>query len=110
MNQAADIQDIIKKIKALDIEESDRKKKREKLLEDLESVATGGAPTPRRELQIGDRVKITSKVNRPARADTQWNRAKERRATIRRVEDDRVFLDKDNGTKTWRLKKHFQPL
>ncbi len=86
------------------------KDKRKQLLEKLETATKAGTPSSQRELQSGDRVRIINKVKRPAQTKADWTWGKERLATIRHLEGDRVVLTTDNGTKTWRLRKYVQQL
>ena len=63
--------------------------------------------------QIGDRVRITNTVRRPATWTGVWNSsavATYRRATVVSVAGDRISLRTDNGVTTWRLAAHLQPL
>ena len=60
--------------------------------------------------QTGDRVYITSRIRRPVFATRTWTGHKERRATVTRVVGEKVFVQTDNGTETWRAAKNLQAL
>lgn len=110
MNQTVDIQSIIEQITALDIEEDKNKKKRRELVAALGAAKEGSFPLLGNVLQAGDRVRITNKVKIPVSANKFWTKPKERLAFVERIEEDRVFVKTDNGTHTWRLRKHLKPV
>ena len=79
-------------------------------IERLNDRAAADAPP---HFQIGDRVRITNTVRRPATWTGVWNPAAiatYRRATVVSVVGDRVSLRTDNGITTWRLAGHLQLL
>jgi len=63
-----------------------------------------------RNYRAGDRVYITSRIRRPVFAPTTWTGYNERRATVTKVDGERVFFTTDNGTKTWRASKNIRLL
>jgi hypothetical protein len=56
----------------------------------------------RHGFNVGDRVRITNKIRKPATAGTSWNENRERLATVSRITVDQVHIITDNGTRTWR--------
>ena len=48
--------------------------------------------------QLGDRIYVTNRVRRPVFAPQDWTLLKERRATVTRVDRDKIHYRTDNGT------------
>lgn len=62
------------------------------------------------EYQPGDRVYVLSRIRKPVFAPSNWNGYSERRATVTRVDGEKVFFKTDNGTQTWRAAKNLRLL
>ena len=62
------------------------------------------APVARNELEVGDRVKITNRVRRPATWPRTiiWSEEKARTGTVTRVTPEQVHFVTDDGTRTRR--------
>ena len=66
---------------------------------DAEAVPKQAVPN---RLQVGDRVRITNKIRRPATATATWTEQLERIATVTRVTVEQIHIVTGNGTRTWR--------
>lgn len=62
--------------------------------------------------EIGDRVRITNRVRRPANWDERipWNERHARNATVTGIADGKIYFTTDNGTQTWRLPQNLREL
>lgn len=109
-----EVQDLIKQLKALDLEEEKRKVQRQQLVARLEEITSpsGTQPTQQRVFSKGDRVAVLSPVKRPKRAKSSWTAARERLGTVtdHNKETDQVWYVTDNGTATFRLSKNLKKL
>ena len=63
-----------------------------------------------RGFSAGDRIYVKNSIRRPVFAAPNWSASKERRGTVTRVHNQRVYFTTDNGTKTWRASKNVRPL
>ena len=59
---------------------------------------------------VRDRVYVLNQIRKPIFAPTTWTGYNERRATVTRVAGEKVFIETDNGTKTWRAAKNLRLL
>ena len=62
--------------------------------------------TPRESFRVGDRVHITNRISRPVFAPSHWSGTRERWATVKKVDGEKVHFRTDNGTETWRAAKN----
>jgi hypothetical protein len=60
----------------------------------------------------GDRVRITNKVKRPGNwpSGKTWVEAQYRAATVTRVTTDQIYIETDNGVKTWRAPNNLKKI
>jgi hypothetical protein len=63
-------------------------------------------------LTIGDRVRITNQVKKPATWNNTvlWDKERERLATVTRVSAKQIHFVTDNGTNTWRAPNNLKKL
>lgn len=63
-----------------------------------------GAPQERFDVAVGDRIRVTNRVRRPANRPStgQWDEEKEKVGTVTKIIGDQVHYVTDNGTHTWR--------
>ena len=61
-------------------------------------------------LRKGDRVYIKNNIRRPVFPPSNWTVYDERRATVTRVDEDKIFIKTDNGNSTWRARKNLSVL
>jgi hypothetical protein len=61
-------------------------------------------------LREGDRVYIKNNIRRPVFPQNNWTVYDERRATVTRVNEDKIFIKTDNGNNTWRARKNLSVL
>ena len=102
MSEDDKIATLIKKLKELRVQET-------KVLRQLEQ-AYEQKGNRQQAYCVGDRVYITSRVKKPTSSSDSWNSYDERRATVTKVVDEKVYIKTDNGTETWRDKKNLQLL
>jgi hypothetical protein len=94
---------LIEELKDLRVQETN-------LLRQIEEANRQRESNTRPTYQVGDRVYITSRIRRPAFAPRAWTEYNERRATVTKVVGGKVFIETDNGTKTWRTDKNLRVL
>jgi hypothetical protein len=100
------VEDIIRELQALRIRVAHLERANERVAQP-ERANEARSPSARETpvangLRIGDRVRVTNKVRRPATAGSDWSEARERLATVTRVTREQVHIITDNGTRTWR--------
>ncbi len=97
------IETLIAELKRLKVREAEIISELEETVGQQRASHSEGANTTGR-LSIGDRVRITNRVRRPANwtNEATWEEEKERRATVTKVTPDQVHIVTDNGVKTWR--------
>lgn len=100
---------LIKKLKDLRVRETNLLRQIEEAHRQREYGRNNNG-THDRTYRKSDRVYITSRVRKPASAPDTWTAYNERRATVTRVVDERVFIRTDNGTETWRADKNIRLL
>lgn len=109
-----EIQQLIKQLKALDLEEEKRKVQRKLLVARLEEITSPGGSQRRqsRTFSPGDRVEVLNTVKRPQRATSTWTFAKERLGTVTEYNatTDQVWFRTDNGIETYRVSKNLKKL
>ena len=66
----------------------------------------------RRELRVGDRVRILNRFSKPAVWDNskRWVEAEAKTATVTEVGAQQVFFVTDNGVETWRAPNNLKLL
>jgi TolA-binding protein len=101
------IKQLEKQLKALTIEVTDLKEELRRQNNQNNQKSQKHPPTL---LQVGDRIRILNKVNKPSSWDpTQpWDHSAAKKATITSTTTTRVYFTTDNGISTWRSHKHIR--
>ena len=63
-----------------------------------------------RVYSVGQRIVIINTVRRPVLASRGWLLENEKRATVTKVKDGKVFYTTDDGTNTWDAEENVRPL
>lgn len=100
---------LIKKLKDLRVQETGLLRQIEEAYRQRENERNDG-DTRTSTYRTGDRVYITNRIRRPVSSPDSWTDQDERRATVTRVVNDKVFIKTDNGTETWRANKNLRLL
>lgn len=108
MHNMNNIAALIKQLKRLKVREA-------RILEQLEAaneVQHADHPVQPPSFEIGDRVRITNRVRRPANWDerVRWNDREARNATVTGLSDGKVYFTTNNGTQTRRLPQNLRLL
>jgi hypothetical protein len=109
------IDDLIDQVRSLTIEVESLKQE----LRRRESSSPPSSAQPRaedtqarRELRVGDRVRILNRFSKPAVWDNRkrWVEAEAKTATVTKVRTRQVFFVTDNGVETWRAPNNLKLL
>ena len=116
MNDDERLRELIRRLKDLQIEESELLREVEQInerrRENVRAHHTGGEPS--RPFRVGDRIYVVNRVRRPTiiPRGSDWTAGKERQGTVTGIDrrSNRIYYTSDNGTETWRLSKNLTHL
>lgn len=103
---------LLRQLASLRIQEDQIRAQEEQVLEQIRTLRRSSAPD-RPVFEVGDRVRITNRVNRPSGWKGAWDAqavSAFRRATVTEVTNDRIQLRTDSGIHTWRAPKNVTAL
>lgn len=97
------LSDIIRQLKELKLREA-------RLLDRLEKVGNSSSSdrSTSSSFVIGDRVRIRNQVRKPSSWTGPWIEAEAKAGIVTAVDQDRIALRADNGTRTWRAPKNLE--
>ena len=108
------IEQLIAEVRSLRIRLDTLEAEREGERSEGEAIAeerNGNAETDG-EFSVGDRIRITNKVRKPATwsKSVAWSEETERKGTVTRIIGDQVHFVTDNGTNTWRAQNNIKKI
>ena len=109
------IDDLIDQVRSLTIEVESLKqelRRRGNISPPSSAHSRVGGTVARRELRVGDRVRILNRFNKPTVWDNskRWVEAEAKTATVTEVRAKQIFVVTDNGVETWRAPNNLKLL